>query len=80
MRDRIAATGTSPDALEVVANLRVRTSDNGVLDLDATLAPVPALVAAGATDLRVRFPAFAPGVDAEPALREFVTAFRSVTG
>jgi probable F420-dependent oxidoreductase len=77
LRERLAATGTSPDGLEVVANLRIRKTEAGGIDLDATLAPVPALVAAGATDLRVRFPAWDPNAKTETRLREFVDAFRA---
>ena len=80
LRERIAAAGTPPDGLEVVANLRVRKTDAGGIDLDATLAPVPALVAAGATDLRVRFPAGDPNAETETRLREFVDAFRAAAG
>jgi len=77
LRERIAAAGTSPDGLQVVANLRVRKRDDGALDLDATLAPVPGLVAVGATDLRVRFPMWGADAETEARLREFVAAFRA---
>jgi probable F420-dependent oxidoreductase len=77
LRERIAARGTSPDGLQVVANLRVRTGDDGEIDHAATLAPVPALVAAGATDLRVRFPRWEPNAETEARLRRFVAAFRA---
>ena len=76
MRDRIAAAGTSPDGLQVVANLRVRKTEAGEIDLAETMAAVPALVAAGATDLRVRFPVREPDDAAEAALHDFVVAFR----
>jgi probable F420-dependent oxidoreductase len=77
MRERIAATGTSPDGLQVVANLRVRKDDDGGIDLGATMAPVPGLVAAGATDLRVRLPLREPNAETEARLRDFVAAFRA---
>ena len=41
---------------------------------------VPGLVAAGATDLRVRFPAREPNAETEAELREFVAAFRVASG
>jgi probable F420-dependent oxidoreductase len=77
MRERIAAAGTSPDGLQVVANLRVRKGDDAAIDLDATMAPVPRLVAAGATDLRVRLPMQEPNAEIEARLRDFVAAFRA---
>jgi alkanesulfonate monooxygenase SsuD/methylene tetrahydromethanopterin reductase-like flavin-dependent oxidoreductase (luciferase family) len=77
MRERIAAAGTSPNGLQVVANLRVRKTDAGEIDLEQTMAAVPGLVGAGATDLRVRFPARAPDDESEARLRDFVAAFRA---
>jgi len=77
MRERISAAGTSPDGLQVVANLRVRKTDAGEIDRAQTMAAVPALVAAGATDLRVRFPVREPDARAEADLRDFVAAFRA---
>jgi probable F420-dependent oxidoreductase len=82
LRDRIAANGVSPDGLQVVANLRVYKADNGDIDIERTMEPVPGLVAAGATDLRVRIPRRDSGadIDAEHSLRELVRAFRSTVG
>jgi probable F420-dependent oxidoreductase len=77
MRERIAAAGTSPDGLQVVANLRVRKTDAGEIDLEQTMAAVPGLVGAGATDLRVRFPVRTPDDETEARLRDFVAAFRA---
>jgi probable F420-dependent oxidoreductase len=80
LRERIDAAGTSPDGLQVVANLRVRKTDDGDVDLTATMAPVPRLIAAGATDLRARFPMWEPNAETETRLREFVDAFRAAAG
>ena len=80
MRERIAAAGGSPDGLQVVANLRVFKSENGAVDVERTMAPVPRLVAAGATDVRVRFPVRAPDAETEAILRDFVAAFRVAAG
>ena len=60
LRARIAAAGVDPDGLQVVANLRVFTTDDGTIDVDRTLAPVAAAVAAGATDFLTRFRARGP--------------------
>jgi len=80
MRERIAATGTAPDGLQVVANLRVFKSDRGAVDIERTMAPVPHLVGAGATDLRVRLPSREPDAETEDSLHELVTAFRVTAG
>ena len=80
MRERIAAAGVSPDGLQVVANLRAFTTENGGIDVERTLAQVPRLVAAGATDLLTRLPARDPNAETEASLREFVASFRSAAG
>jgi probable F420-dependent oxidoreductase len=80
MRERIAAAGVAPDGLQVVANLRVFKTDSGTIDLERTIAQIPPLIAAGATDLRVRLPIREPNVETEGSLHEFVAAFRVATG
>jgi probable F420-dependent oxidoreductase len=80
MRERIAAAGVDPDGLEVVANLRVFKTEDGAIDVERTMEPVPRLVAAGATDLRVRFPVREPNAETERSLRAVVTAFRTAAG
>ena len=80
MRDRIAAAGVAPDDLEVVANLRVFKTDDESIDVERSIEPVPQLIAAGATDLRVRLPARPPTAEAEAALRALVAAFRAASG
>jgi probable F420-dependent oxidoreductase len=77
MRERIAAAGVEPGGLQVVANLRVYKTDAGTIDVERTMEPVASLIAAGATDLRVRFPVREPNVETESDLREFVAAFRA---
>jgi len=80
LRERIAAAGHASDGLQVVANLRVFKDNGDDIDVDRTLAPVPQLVAAGATSFLARFPARAPSPETEASLRAFVAAFRGVTG
>jgi probable F420-dependent oxidoreductase len=80
MRARIAAAGVAPESLQVVANVRVFRTDEGDIDVERTLEPVPGLVTAGATDFLARFPARAPNAETEASLRDFVTAFRARTG
>jgi probable F420-dependent oxidoreductase len=76
LRDALAAAGREPDALQVRASVApVRT--DGHLDLDATLAPVADLVAAGATDVHLPLRAIAPSTDpaeVEEACRAVVAA------
>lgn len=52
MRRALTDAGADPDGLQVVGALRHRRADDGRPDLDAIAEPVPALVAAGVTDLR----------------------------
>jgi probable F420-dependent oxidoreductase len=79
MRERVAAAGGAADRLQVVANLRMFKADDGGIDLERTMEPVPRLIAAGATDLRVRFPVRAPHAETERSLRDFVAAFRTAS-
>jgi alkanesulfonate monooxygenase SsuD/methylene tetrahydromethanopterin reductase-like flavin-dependent oxidoreductase (luciferase family) len=80
LREQIEATGAASDALQVVANLRVYKAEDGTMDLERSLEPVPDLIAAGATDLRVRFPVRAPNAESEAAIGDFVSAFRNAAG
>jgi len=80
MRERIAAAGVSPDGLQVVANLRGFKADDGTIDVERTLAPVPALVAAGATDLLARLPIREPNAETEADVGKLVAAFRAAVG
>jgi probable F420-dependent oxidoreductase len=80
LRARTAARGVSPDGLQVVANLGVHKSQAGGIDVEQTMAAVPGLVTAGATDLRVRFPVRPPDEGTEVAVRAFVAAFRAAVG
>ena len=77
LRDRIAAAGVAPDGLQVVANARVYKTDAGTIDAERTLEQFPALIAAGATDIRVRFPVREPNAETEADVRDFVSAFRT---
>jgi probable F420-dependent oxidoreductase len=76
VRDRVAAAGVDPSGLEVVANARVYKTDAGTIDAERTLEQLPGLIAAGATDIRVRFPVRTPNAETEADVRDFVSAFR----
>jgi probable F420-dependent oxidoreductase len=79
MKDKVREFGGDPTALQVQGIARVVKRSDGSIDLKATAAGVPALVAAGVTD--VRFPAsFSADRDgAVETLSSLVEAFREVT-
>ena len=74
--EAFTAAGRDPAALQVQAPLRIERNDEGHPDLARSIATVPDLLAAGATDVHVtlrafnRDPAKAPGVLAE-IVRQF---------
>ena len=67
IRDACAAAGRDPSSLQVQAPVRIVMGDDRRPDLDACMASVPELVAAGATDILVTLRAFAPDAAASPA-------------
>jgi probable F420-dependent oxidoreductase len=79
MKDRVVEFGGDPTDLQVQGIARVVKRSDRSIDLAATMAGVPALVAAGVTD--VRFPAsYSVGGDgAVETLSSLVAAFRDVT-
>jgi probable F420-dependent oxidoreductase len=74
MRAAVADAGGPADDLQVTWSLPVRRTADRVVDVDATTAAAPALVAAGATDLRV---ALRPGDMVPEVLAALVAAVRS---
>jgi probable F420-dependent oxidoreductase len=79
MKDRVRDFGGEPTDLQVQGVARVVKRDDGSIDFDASTAGVPALVAAGVTD--VRFPA-SLSVEPDRAVQELsslVEAFRAAT-
>ena len=79
MKDKVREFGGDPTELQVQGIARVVKGSDGSIDLAATAAGVPSLVAAGVTD--VRFPAtFSADRDhAVETLSSLVEAFRNVT-
>jgi probable F420-dependent oxidoreductase len=79
MKDKVLAFGGDPTDLQVQGIARVVNGRDGSMDLAATAAEIPALVAAGVTD--VRFPASFSfdRDDAVEVLSSLVAAFRDVT-
>ena len=80
MREAVAATGRDPSGIEVAVNIKVERDDRGEPQITPTMAAVPALLAAGATDLRLHLQT-PRGVDqAEEYLAPWVEAFEAAAG
>jgi alkanesulfonate monooxygenase SsuD/methylene tetrahydromethanopterin reductase-like flavin-dependent oxidoreductase (luciferase family) len=74
-----SARGRGDEPFTVRVELEPRSDARGRPDVDATLAQVPALLAAGATDVQFPMPYFAPDVDrARPVLEHLADAWRDV--
>jgi probable F420-dependent oxidoreductase len=80
MRERLAAAGRDPEGLQVTGTLPLVKADDGSLDLARTMDAVPALAAAGLTDLRGRFKLPDDRSAAVDELSEIVSAFRAAAG
>ena len=77
MREAVAAAGRDPSGIEVAVNVRTERDDRGEPQITPTMAAVPGLVAAGATDLRIHLPT-PPGVEqAAEYLAPWVEAFEA---
>jgi probable F420-dependent oxidoreductase len=80
MRDALAALGRDPADLKIVGGLPAVRRDDRSVDVDRTVAAVPALVDAGVTDVRARLPLPDDPAAAEELAAAFVAAFREVVG
>lgn len=81
IREAFTAAGRDPAALKVQAPVRMVIGDDQRPDLDASIASVPDLVAAGATDVIVTLKAFARDASAGPdAMARMRKAFDAVAG
>jgi probable F420-dependent oxidoreductase len=81
LRAAFAEEGRDPDDLQVQAPLRMVMDDNGRPDLARSMATVPELVGAGATDIAVTLRAFARDVaDAPSVMKDIVRRFADETG
>lgn len=78
MGELLKAEGRDIADLQVVANLAAVMDDGGLVDVAKTVAAVPGLVAAGATDLRIR-PLASDTPQAVERLRQLVVAFRAAS-
>lgn len=79
MRDGVAATGRDPSGIGVVGTLPLVKHEDGRPDLDRTMHAVPALVAAGVTDVRLSMPVPVELEAATSSLTAVMQAFREVT-
>ena len=79
MRAAVEAEGRDPGGLGVVGNLPSVVDDTGAVDLEATMAAVPALTAAGVSDFRGNVRLGATDEQALDELSRYVEAFRSAT-
>jgi probable F420-dependent oxidoreductase len=80
MRQALADAGRDPTDLQVVGRLPTVAGTDGSVDVDRTMDAVPALVAAGITDLRASFRLAADPGAALAQVRTAVAGFRAATG
>jgi hypothetical protein len=79
MKDKVIAHGGDPSDLQIQGAARAVKADDGTLDYSASVASVPALVAAGVTDVRFTVAVPEDGDRAVEVLSPLVKAFRDVT-
>ena len=77
MRERVAALGRDPGDLGVVGSVVIGNGDG---DPEEALAGVPAMVAAGVTDVRLHMSMSAPAAELSDRLAGIVRAFRTAVG
>ena len=78
MRDGVAALGRDPAGIGVVGSILPMPDERGTIDAEAAMAPVPGLVAAGVTDVRLFMPMRASRAALTDQLGPLVAAFRAV--
>ena len=79
MKEAVAAAGRDDWDLQVVGTLPVAKSDDRSLDVERTMAAVPALVEAGVTDFRSNIAVPDDPAEAEDHLSTVVAAFNEAT-
>jgi alkanesulfonate monooxygenase SsuD/methylene tetrahydromethanopterin reductase-like flavin-dependent oxidoreductase (luciferase family) len=80
MREAISAAGGNPEGLKVAGNLPVVRGANGKMNVEATMAAVPALVESGITEFSGVFDTPPDRNGAEETLRHIVQKFRDAVG
>jgi tetrahydromethanopterin S-methyltransferase subunit H len=79
MKDKIADFGGNPTDLQVLGHAKTAKRPDRSLDIAATVASAPSLIAAGVTDVRVTCSLPRDIGEATDLLTELVEAFRAVT-
>ncbi len=80
IREELEAAGRSPKDFQVTSYLPLVQGEGGAIDLDATMAVVPAMVEAGITDLRATLDLPREFQAATDFLSPIVEAFRKAAG
>jgi probable F420-dependent oxidoreductase len=80
MREALDRAGGEPARLQVVGTLPALSNEGGGLDIAGTVAGVPALVASGATDVRLTLRGPDDPVEHFDQVSAVVTEFRAVAG
>ena len=81
LRGEFSRTGRAPESLQVQAPARMVRDDNGAWDVAGSMASVPTLIEAGATDVQVTLRPFCPTFQsAAGVLDSLARAFRAVAG
>ncbi len=80
IQEALAEAGRSAEGFQVTSRVPIAVEKNGRLDLARTLAPVPAMAAAGITDFRANLRLPGRYEDALELLAPLSEAFREATG
>jgi probable F420-dependent oxidoreductase len=80
MRAALEAIDHDPSDLQIVGTLTASRDADRNVDVDQTVAAVPALVEAGVTDVRINVPLPADDDAALAMMSDFVAAFRAAAG
>jgi alkanesulfonate monooxygenase SsuD/methylene tetrahydromethanopterin reductase-like flavin-dependent oxidoreductase (luciferase family) len=78
LRAGVAALGRDPDDIGVVGSVMTVPGPGGTIDAEATMAPVPGLLALGVTDVRLFVPMPESGGALADVLGPLARAFRAV--
>jgi probable F420-dependent oxidoreductase len=80
IREVLARAGRDAQGFQVTTHVPLAKRADGALDVERTLAPIPALVAGGITDFRVTLELPAEAAAVEDLLAPLVAAFRKSVG